>query len=423
LIDLLRADEPRSWRFLDVTGVLERALPEMAEAMRRRRADMSDLDPLGALRFPTVDRLHQLLTTGEAGFSEIENTDELVLAALCADVSDEGDGVLTLAQRLTGDVVADRVAALVADAHLLRAGVRDPGAFDEARILQLATHLASSAHARSAYLLALASGELTTREREALDERCALVQTALEHPEVTGSEATNLAGARRAAAQHLLTDAAAIERLRFASVPYLLSHTPEDLARQARLVEPMPQAGMVRVAVSPQPDPDQWQIDVACRDTDGLLSRLTEVLAAEGLTVISADIATWPDGAVLDSFIVECPRRPSPRDLSFAFTGRMRGPVHRIALPELTVAFDNDALPWHTACVVTGPDRPGALQAVSAALTLAGVDVHTARIATVDGAINERFTVSDRFGRKIDAATMAVVRTVLAGGRRSRWRR
>jgi len=411
LIELLRLDSPRAWRLLDVTGVLERTLPEVADAMRRRRADFTDLDPLGSLTFPTVQRLHD-----EADAL----TDHTVLATLAADVCRDDDEVLALAQRLVDDTTAQQVATLVADAHLLLAGLRDPGAFDETRVLQLATHLASTEHTRQATQVAHALGDLATRDREALDARVALVHAALEHPEVTGSEATNLAAARRAAAQHLLGDhEAAIDRLRFAPTPYLLAHSPEELARQAVLVEPLAPQGRVRVAVSPQPEPDQWKIDVACRDSEGLLARLTEVLAAQEFTVRGADIATWPDGAVLDSFVVGSTRRPSPRELSFAFDTRLRGPLHRAPMPNLTLQFDNAALPWHTSCTVTGPDQPNALQAVATALANAGVVVHSARIATVEGEIRDRFTVSDRFGRKLDESAMQRVRTALAGtGRR-----
>jgi Kef-type K+ transport system membrane component KefB len=412
LVELLRLDSPRAWRLLDVTGVLERTLPEVADAMRRRRADFTDLDPLGALTFPTVRRLHD----------EADSlTDHTVLAALLADVCRSDDEVLSLAQRLVDDTTAQQLATLVADAHLLLAGLRDPGAFDETRVLQLATHLASTEHTRQAAQVAHALGDLATRDREALDARVALLHAALEHPEVTGSEATNLAAARRAAAQHLLGDhEAAIDRLRFAPTPYLLAHSPEELARQAVLVEPLAPQGRVRVAVSPQPEPDQWKIDVACRDSEGLLARLTEVLAAQEFTVLGADIATWPDGAVLDSFLVGSTRRPSPRELSFAFDARLRGPLHRVTAPDLTLRFDNAALPWHTSCTVTGPDRPNALQAVATALTTAGVVVHSARVATADGEIRDRFTVSDRFGRKIDEATVQRVRAALAGTTRRR---
>ncbi|MBU6317569.1 MAG: cation:proton antiporter, partial [Acidobacteria bacterium] len=107
LIELLRLDSPRVWRLLDVTGVLERALPEVADAMRRRRADFTDLDPLGSLSFPTVRRLHD----------EAEAlTDNTVLAALAADVCRDDDEVLSLAERLLDETTAQQVATLVADA-------------------------------------------------------------------------------------------------------------------------------------------------------------------------------------------------------------------------------------------------------------------------------------------------------------------
>lgn len=418
LVRLLRADNPRAWRFLDVTGVLERALPEVAAAMGHRRADIGDLDPMGALRFPVVDRLDDLAPV--LGMA----TDELMIAALAADVCVEADDAaqcsLSLARRLVPEAEAERIASIVADAQLLRAGVHDPDSFDEREVLQLATHLASPAHARDAYELALALGQLPRWQREALDERLTLVINALEHPELTGSEANNLAAARRMAAEHLLTDEAPIERLRFASNSYLLSHEPEELARQARLVEPLPRSGTVRVAIAPEPEPDHWKVDVACRDTDGLLARLTDVLTEYGVDISGAAIATWPDGAVLDSFIVRTTSRPGAKVLAEAFEARLRKPLKTIPMPDLTLTFDNDALPWHTSVVVTGPDQPGALLAVSTAFAAAKVMVHTARISTDAARVNDRFAVTDRVGRKLDAAAMERVRRALLGERTKR---
>jgi [protein-PII] uridylyltransferase len=310
----------------------------------------------------------------------------------------------------------------VSDALLLRAGVHDPDSFDEREVLQLATHLASPAHARDAYELALALGSLPRWQHEALEQRIALIVAALEHPEVTGSEANNLAGARRIAAEHLLTDPAAIERLRFASNSYLLSHDPEELARQARLMEPLPRSGTVRVAVAPEPEPDHWKVDVACRDTAGLLARLTDVLTEYGVDIAAAAIATWPDGAVLDSFIVRTNTRPGAKVLAERFEARLRAPLRSMPMPDLVVAFDNNALPWHTAVVVSGPDRPGALLAAATAFAVANVMVHTARIASDEQGVNDRFAISDRLGRKLDAATMERVQHVLAGDRIRRHR-
>ncbi len=55
LIPVLRGGDARSWRFLDVTGVLERALPEVSAALERRRADAGELDPTRVLQLPTVE--------------------------------------------------------------------------------------------------------------------------------------------------------------------------------------------------------------------------------------------------------------------------------------------------------------------------------------------------------------------------------
>lgn len=418
LVRLLRTVNPRAWRFLDITGVLERALPEVAQAMSHRRADLGDLDPMGALRFPVVDRLDDLAPV--LGMA----SDDLIIAALAADVcveaNDEAQCSLALARRLVPESEAERIAAIVGDAQMLRASSHDPDALDQGEILQLATHLASAAHAREAYELALALGTLSRLHREVLDARLALVVEALEHPELTSGEANNLAGARRVAAERLLESPAAIDRLRFASNTYLLSHEPEELARQAQLVEPLPRSGAVRVAIAPLPEPDRWKIDVACRDVEGLLANLTDVLTEHGLDITSASIATWADGAVLDSFIVVSHNRPSAKHLSMAFEaglGKRRSPV---AMPTLSIEFDNTALPWHTLAVVTGPDRPGALLAVSAAFATAGVVLHTARISTTDQQVNDRFAVGDRVGRKLDTATMDAIRTALVEGRTSR---
>jgi Kef-type K+ transport system membrane component KefB len=419
LVRLLRSDEPRAWRFLDVTGVLQRALPEVADAMARRRADISDLDPAGALRFNVVDRLHALDV--ELGFP----ADDLVIAALVVDVCRDsaptaGCGTALL-NRLVTPADADRILAVVADASLLRAGVRDPDSFDEREVLQLAIHLASAAHARDAYALALAIGPLSKWQREMLDQRQLLVQQLLDHPEFIGSEATNLAASRRAAAERLTPEPAVIDRLRFAPMSYLLSFEAEELARQAQLVEPLPRSGVVRVSVTPEPTPEHWRIDVACRDRDALLAHLTAALTTSDFDIVSASIATWPDGAVLDSFVVTSARRPSARELAGAFEAGLRRPLHPTPMPDLQISFDNEALPWHTSCMVTGRDHQGALSAVTAALASAKVVVHTARVTTDGERVNDRFSVSDRIGRKLDAAAMSRVKAALAGDKPRRF--
>lgn len=418
LIRLLRTGEPRAFRFLDVSGVLERALPEVAAAMEQRRADLGDLDPTGALRFQVVERLDDLAP--ELGLP----SDDLVLAGVvadvCGDADDEAACALDLARRLVPEEEAAHVTALIADAHLLRNGAGRPEQLEQREILQLATHLASPAHARDAHELALALGPLPRWQREALDERLRLVVEALEHPEVTGSEANNLAAARRIAAERLLDDPAPIERLRFAGNSYLLSHEPDELARHARLIEPLPRKGNVRVSVAAGPGDREWTIDVACRDADALLAHLTAVLNEFGLDIVRAGIATWPDGAVLDSFVVRAAARPPARELALAMEQALVARLEFPAAPDLEVSIDNGTLPWQTAVTITGPDRPGVLLAASAAFAAADLVVHTARVATVDGRVNDRFAVTDKVGRKIDDAAVERMRAALRRGARGK---
>jgi predicted amino acid-binding ACT domain protein len=423
LLRLLRTHEPSAWRLLEVTSVLERTLPEIAEAMRRRRADTSDLDPLRALRFQVAERLDDLAV--EVGHP----SDDLVLAALAVDVSrDAGEPSrcrTMLLERLVPADDAKRIAAIVDDARLLRASADDPRGFEDREVTQVASHLASAAHAREAYQLAVALGALPGWQREVLDERRLLIDAVLDHAEVTGSEAANLADARRLAAQRLLFETAAIDRLRSAPNAYVLSNSSEELARQSSLIEPLPRSGSVRVAVTPMTEPDHWKVDVACRDANALLAHLTEVLAGHALDIVDATIATWPDGGVLDTFVVFSPAQPMARELAGDFERSLRRRLRAPEIAGLIAEFKSDALPWHTVCDVTGPDQPGALQAVSAAFARAGVAVHTARIATSDRIIHDRFTISDHRGRKLDEQAMQRVRRALAGERAGRriWRR
>ena len=424
LLRLVRTHEPRAWRLLEVTGVLERALPEVAEAMRRKRADITDLESLGALRFHVAERLDDLAV--EIGHP----SDDLVLAALavdvCHDTTESNPCWTSLLDRLVPPDDVRRIAAIIADARLLRSSADDPSGFEEREVLQVATQLASATHAREAYQLALALEPLPVEQREVLDERNLLIDDLLDPLEFAGSEATNPADARRLAAQKLLVERAAIERLRSAPNAYVLSNSSEELARQSSLIEPLPRPKSVRVAVTPMPEPDHWKIDVACRDAKALLAHLTAVLTTHDLDIVDATIATWPDGGVLDTFIVVASTQPTAKALAGDFERSLRRPLRAPAVVGLVAEFKSDALPWHTVCDVIGPDQPGALLAVSAAFARANIVVHTARIATSDRIIHDRFTVSDRRGRKLDEAAMQRLRRALAGhsaGRRMALRR
>ena len=370
LIPVLRGGDARSWRFLDVTGVLQRALPEVSAALERRRADAGELDPTRVLQLPTV---------------EIVGPDAdryALLGALVSDVCETGSPGCTrsLAARLD-PAGAEEIVAVVEGASLLHAAVGDPDWFSELRVLQLAEHLSSKRIADDAHLLAAAHLADDSWRRDAVDELHRLIVDALSHPALLDGVSTP-AEARRAAALAMLDPGDELARSRLEAAPptFLLALDPVELARQARLVEPLPRRGDVRVAVSPEPEPDRWRIDVACRDRTGILARLAWALADADLNIVAASLVTWPDGGVLDSFVVSSGQRPNPRDLAGRMEQAVRG-RHTSTVPiDVVVTFDDEAAPWYTVCVTRGQDRVGLLASIASAFDDAKVDVHAARL-------------------------------------------
>lgn len=421
LLDVLRLGSPRAVRLLDVTGVLERGVPTIADALVRRRADPSELDPGRVLRFPTVDRLDQLLVGSGEGR---EDARTVVLGALVLDVlgiDAGGDELRALLRELAVTNPAE-VEHLVSSARAVRSVAAELDGYDRAELLQLADQIGSHAQLHRAHLLALASSH-GGDHRDRLEQLHDLLAGVLAHPELLGEEASTLAESRRRAAQSLTTEVSALARVATAPDSYVLAHEPDELARQASLVEPLPERGTVRAAVTPASAPDHWIVDVACRDRPGLLAHLAAALAAAGCDIAAARVATWPDGAAVDTFLVRSHVRPRARDLALRMESSIGGDLRLDTLADVSVVADNGAFPWHTVCTITGRDRPGSLAALAAAFAAAGTVVQSARIVTVNGQVVDRFAVTDRLGRQLDDAAIERIRGALAGGaaRRSRF--
>ena len=165
---------------------------------------------------------------------------------------------------------------------------------------------------------------------------------------------------------------------------------------------------------------------MASRDRPGLLATVSGVLSDAGLSVQDAVVATWADGGALDSFRV-LPTKQTPPDadaLTAAIVEAFDRPLEAPPTPGAEVVFDDEGSPWYTLCEVRCVDRPGLLHTITAAFASAGVDVHSARVRTVEGQAADRFEVTDRNGRKLgEPAKNAVIEAVTGGvrtGRRGR---
>jgi Kef-type K+ transport system membrane component KefB len=431
LVDVLVRGNERGWRFLDTSGVLVRSLPEVADAVARRHRDPGLIDPNQVVRFETIEALQYTLRVdaeAAAVHSRLAHRDRVVLAALVLDIAGERPPttmVLALSERLGLDEEAgEEILALATDPGLLR-GVssRTDGASEESA-LALASHLVEPERVRALYLIELATADMDPVARDRLDTLVGRVLAAMEGMDRDAEPGAFTYRRDEALALVGLDEKAVADRIEHAPRPYLLSELPERIVAHARLLEPRPDRREVRLAIGTRAD-HGLTIDVAARDQPGLLASVTEAFATHDLDVISAQVATWGDGAALESFVVEArPGSPVPQVATLVpeIRALLDTRLEAEALPDATIAFDDAGSPWYTICEVRHPDRPGLLAHIATALTLAGVSVHAADLETVDGIAIDRFFLTDRDASKLRRPRKDAIRAVIRDGGRARGR-
>jgi Kef-type K+ transport system membrane component KefB len=410
---LLEANEPHAWRFLFVTGLLDRSLPELADALRHRRDNPFETDPTRALSWPRLDQLAQHADTRRAG-------SRLRLAALALDAADLTPAIEDapeLARRITvrlglGTEAQAAVPALVRAATLLPAAAHRFDGLDEEPVLHLASYLGSLSTATDAFALAALTpleGADHVRFLELRDR----VLTALRNPGLTGVGDNNIVEQRVAAAIELIPSAA--PRLLATPRPFVLSQTPLDLARQAALADPPLARRCVRTAVTPI-GPGTWRLDVAVRDDVGLLAHQLTVLHEHALEVLDVATVLWPDKQSLSTFRIRGTTRPAGDVLGDEIAASIPTPLRPLALPDAAITFDNASSPWHTICTVRTDGRGQALLAAAKAFALAEVNVVAARSTIVAGSAIEVLELVDRRGSPIGDASQQRIIGVLATG-------
>lgn len=418
--DFLLQAGARGWRLLEITGMLGRLVPEIDDAIRRRR-DPHDLDPSAALRFDVLERLRALISTDPRAIEAWELLDGIqpivLLAALIRDTfPSDDDAAVRIAARLGSDAPdAALLRTLHTERRLLARAIGRP---DEESVLELAAHLADHARADALWLLARAATDDAT-QAEALDELHALVRDALEHPELTGAAARDLIEAHRAAAltalESLATfDGNAVRRhLNAAPRRYLLAQSPATIARHLRMTETPLRTDEVRIEA--EPDGDTWRVHVALLDRRGVLAALAVSFAAHGVSIDEAACSTWNTGLAIDVFRVRAPRDTDWDEVAHAAARALEHPEPLATVPiEGSIEIDNDASPWHSLLAVRATDRSGLLARVSTAFAQAGIEIHHASIATRDGLAVDTFLVT-RGGHKLDGRAQADVHDALAG--------
>jgi len=237
--------------------------------------------------------------------------------------------------------------------------------------------------------------------------------------------------------------------------PWKAGLVAELVSRADRLLageEPAPRAGAPEPAllgsvpgheVSVVADGDE--VTVVAPDRPGLLSLVTGTLALHGIEILEAQAHGARDGLAVEMFkVATSPSRPPEwqaveSDLVSALEGTLLldarlasleaayAPARRrasAAAPSVKVLVDNDASAGATVIEVRAHDRHGLLHALTRALATSGLDVVSARVATLGHEVVDSFYVRDEVGGKltdptaIEEAAAALEDAALEGGTR-----
>ena len=435
LFRLLREGDVRSWRLLEVTGLLGRILPDIDEAVRRRAHETLDLDPGGSLRWETLEGLSTLAADvrdpAALVLDRLARADLVRLGALARDAFGAEDDPAAKAGRLgtligLAETDTSFLRLLVGERGLLAAAARRIDVSEDS-VLELAAHLNDPGAADALYVLAVAEDAMEPMDRARLDEIHRLIRTVLDHPDVTGLAGGDVLEQRRLDAQRALQGAlpahAIREHLEDAPARYLLAQSPEAISRHIRMVETRPAGFEVRMHAEPAGAGGEWTVHMAFLDRRGALAAVAGALSSCRVAVNEAFVSTWRSGVAIDVFKVSAASDVDWDAVRETVTGRLARPDSNGGPPSVdgTVEIDNLASPWFTIVEVRARDRTGLLYRVASALALAGSDIHSAHVTTHDGVAVDTFSVTHN-GAKLDAAAERALRLVFAGKPPTRWR-
>lgn len=193
---------------------------------------------------------------------------------------------------------------------------------------------------------------------------------------------------------------------------YFMRHDAEEIAWHTRMLYYRSHGAQPVVRARPNPFGEGLQVMVYGPDQRDLFMRLCGFFARSGFTIVDAKIHTTRHGYALDSFILLDPRgEQNYRDivglLEHDLEERLRqmapaeGPIrgrlsrqarHFPISPEVLIRPDERG--QHYLMSVSAADRPGLLYSVAQILARHGINLHTAKIATLGERVEDTFLIS-----------------------------
>jgi [protein-PII] uridylyltransferase len=426
------------------TGLLTRYLPEFAGVESLAQHDLYHLYTVDRHQLQTVAELSGLRRESPELFAEVEKIEVLYLAALLHDI---GKGKRTDHSVLGSEMVAGIGARLHMSAddcatleflvrhHLYlpeNAMRRD---FSDREFIRQAAELIGDAERLTMlYLLTIADSKATGPaawsdwKASLLSELYLSIKACLGancHLDAPGRE-EETQGVSWLREQILANLDGQPIRMDIHSLPadYLLSYSLEAVLRHLRVHTERAGRLKQQVLLFPEPGGRSWPLLIMGPDKVGLLAKFCGVLALHHLTVLSAQIFTWPDGTVVDTLEVvpaitrsfeEMDWPAVERDLNLAINYRLDvgyqlhersqvqqyGSTRLVQQLERKVIIDNLTSQQYTIIEVYGDDSRGALYQLTQTLADFGLSIHRAHIATEVEQLIDIFYVRTQAGDKL----------------------
>ena len=208
-------------------------------------------------------------------------------------------------------------------------------------------------------------------------------------------------------------------------VRLILSNPAPLIAEQVRLLLGQEQSDIL-LRLSHQPESGYSEYTICAHDMPGLFSRITGVMAANGINILGAQINTSKNGKVLDILQVNSPQGNLVTDparwnkieqdmrqvihgeiqVSTLVAGRKR-PTLLTARPSprfaTKVDIDNEVSEEYTVIDILTHDKVGLLYLITSTLADMGLYIGVSKISTKVDQVADVFYVRDIFGHKITA--------------------
>ena len=213
------------------------------------------------------------------------------------------------------------------------------------------------------------------------------------------------------------------EELKAMTTRHLLSNIPAVLAEHVRIMLSLGENTMIEKIVQ-EVERGYTNYTICTLDVSGLFSKITGVMAANGMNILGAQIHTSTNGKVLDILQVNSPQgfivtdeirwKRVGEDMRQVLEGKARvstlvekrrRPTLLVEKPKprfpTRVEIDNEVSADYTVIDIYTHDKVGLLYQITSALTELGLYIGVSKISTKVDQVADVFYVKDIFGHKI----------------------